>query len=91
MPHKLLFLFGGSAAFDVVAEEFVPAAAGVIQGLLKGDRQIPVRPAGNADLPIRSEQRAEGKEIDKLATRLQSRQSILCHHQYRSAPPSFQT
>jgi hypothetical protein len=28
MPHKLLFLPGGSAAFDVAAEEFVPAAGG---------------------------------------------------------------
>jgi len=28
MPHKLLFLLGGSAAFDVVTEEFVPAAGG---------------------------------------------------------------
>lgn len=28
MPHRLLFLLGGSAAFDVVAEEFVPAAGG---------------------------------------------------------------
>lgn len=26
MSHSLLFLLGGSAAFDVVAEEFVPAA-----------------------------------------------------------------
>ncbi len=28
MTHRLLFLLGGSAAFDVVAEEFVPAAGG---------------------------------------------------------------
>ena len=28
MSHTLLFLLGGSAAFDVVAEEFVPAAGG---------------------------------------------------------------
>ena len=28
MPRRLLFLLGGSAAFDVVAEEFVPAAGG---------------------------------------------------------------
>jgi cyanophycinase len=28
MSHKFLFLLGGSAAFDVVAEEFVPAAGG---------------------------------------------------------------
>lgn len=28
MSHSLLFLLGGSAAFDVVAEEFVPAAGG---------------------------------------------------------------
>jgi len=28
MSHRLLFLLGGSAPFDVVAEEFVPAAGG---------------------------------------------------------------
>jgi len=28
VTHRLLFLLGGSAAFDVVAEEFVPAAGG---------------------------------------------------------------
>jgi cyanophycinase len=28
MPRKLLFLLGGSAAFDAVAEEFVPATGG---------------------------------------------------------------
>ena len=28
MPHRLLFLLGGSAAFDAVAGEFVPAADG---------------------------------------------------------------
>jgi len=28
MPHRLLFLIGGSAAFEIVAEEFVSAAGG---------------------------------------------------------------
>ncbi len=39
MPHNLLFLLGGSAAFEVVAEEFVPAAGGrdaMIALLLQG-------------------------------------------------------
>jgi cyanophycinase len=38
-PHRLLFLLGGSAAFDVVAEEFVPAAGGrdaIIALLMQG-------------------------------------------------------
>ena len=41
MPHKLLFLLGGSAAFDVAAEEFVPAAGGcnsTIVLLMQGGR-----------------------------------------------------
>ena len=41
MPHRLLFLLGGSAAFDVVAEEFVPAAGGrdaTIVLLMQGGR-----------------------------------------------------
>lgn len=39
MPRRLLFLLGGSAAFDVVAEEFVPAAGGrdaIIALLMQG-------------------------------------------------------
>jgi cyanophycinase len=42
MPHRLLFLLGGSAAFDVVAEEFVPAAGGrdaTISLLMQGGRE----------------------------------------------------
>lgn len=41
MPHKLLFLLGGNAAFDVAAEEFVPAAGGrdsTIVLLMQGGR-----------------------------------------------------
>ena len=41
MPRRLLFLLGGSAAFDVVAEEFVPAAGGrdaTIALLMQGGR-----------------------------------------------------
>jgi len=41
MSHRLLFLLGGSAAFDVVAEEFVPAAGGrnaTIALLMQGGR-----------------------------------------------------
>jgi cyanophycinase len=40
MPRGLLFLLGGSAAFDVFAEEFVPAAGGgdvTIALLMQGD------------------------------------------------------
>ena len=41
MPHRLVFLLGGSAAFDVVAEEFVPAVGGrdsTIALLVQGGR-----------------------------------------------------
>lgn len=41
MSHRLLFLLGGSAAFDVVTEEFVPAAGGrdaTIALLMQGGR-----------------------------------------------------
>ncbi len=41
MPRRLLFLLGGSPAFDVVAEEFVPAAGGrdaTIALLMQGGR-----------------------------------------------------
>ena len=42
MPRRLLFLLGGSAAFDAVAEEFVSAAGGVdatIALLMQGGRE----------------------------------------------------
>ncbi|MBC8445863.1 MAG: Type 1 glutamine amidotransferase-like domain-containing protein [Chloroflexi bacterium] len=41
-PRRLLFFLGGSAAFDVVAEEFVPAAGGcdaTIALLMQGGRE----------------------------------------------------
>jgi cyanophycinase len=41
MSHKLLFLIGGSAAYDAVAEAFVPAAGG-------GDAKIAVLLQGGA-------------------------------------------
>jgi len=48
MPRKLLFLLGGSAAFDAVAEEFVPAASGcdatialLMQGGAEWEKYVP--------------------------------------------------
>lgn len=48
MAHRLLFLLGGSAAFDVVAEEFVTAAGGsnativlLTQGGEKSKKHVP--------------------------------------------------
>jgi len=47
-PRRLLFLLGGSAAFDVVAEEFVPAAGGcdatialLMQGGVGWEKYVP--------------------------------------------------
>ena len=88
MPRQLLFLLGGSAAFDVVAEEFVPAAGGcdatialLMQGGSGWEKYVPeyaqpwIRRGVSRYYPVASDENGT-LDLDAVSTKLREATGI---------------